>query len=356
MLPMRELHAACLDEMSARDSTKRMILAWVNCCEEATVVCETSKYSDMHLFGLGLCYVLYTHDPLDGRGYNTHEELGEFNIPLTSGIDVHSCTWHELKQLTSALQTSYTQLLTYDRMTGYDCKVDVSNFILSLMMRIGGLLATMYLWDTVPSEEQVRLSEHYEHEAEGYYIVKSSACVEVMDVLHSMMRLVLTLLHATPVGAASSKPELTQFHHEASLDDFYHVATARDCLPGSIVAYKHKFHGLFHDVSQVAYYLYPTYTRPVQRPIAQILAGTAAGIHILPLLLQVTPDVPVVMEHTTALVKKHRWSWLVWHEHILLCQDDGRVYCAENIFDLFSYMTDDGASHAHTRVVRPRTT
>ena len=89
MLPMRELHAACNDEMNARDSTKRLILSWVNCCDADAVVCEASKYSDMHLFGLGLCYVMYTHDPLDGHGYNTHEELGEFNIPLEMEIRQH---------------------------------------------------------------------------------------------------------------------------------------------------------------------------------------------------------------------------------------------------------------------------
>ena len=354
MLPMRELHAACLDETSARDSTKRMVLAWVNCCEQATVVCEKSKYSDMHLFGLGLCHVLHTHDPLDVRAYKAAAELGDFHVALTGGVDVHTCSWHELVQLTAALQTTYTQLLTYDRASGYDCKIDVSNYILVLMTRVGGLLATMFLWDSVPAQDKVCLSDYYEHETDGYYIVKPSACVEIMDVLHSLMRLVLTLLHATPVGPASSNPDVSHFHHEASLDDFYNVATARDCVPGSIVAYKNKFAGLFHDVSQVAYYLYPTYTRPVQTPMADILARRAEGINVLPLLMQVLPDVPVFLEHTTFSTKRHAWSWLVWHKYILLCRDDGSTYCAQDVLDLFSYMADDGAGPASVRAVRPR--
>ena len=53
--------------------------------------------------------------------------------------------------------------------------------------------------------------------------------------------------------------------------------------------------------------------------MAEILAGTASGIHILPLLMQVLPDVSVVMEHTSALLAQpHKWSWLVWDSHILL--------------------------------------
>lgn len=369
MLPMRELHSACLDELDASESTKRLILNWLNCNESDNVVCEKSKYSDMHLFGLGLCYILCTHNPLGTREYNAKEQLAEFYKQLTNDINLHACTWMELRQLIASLQTSYMHLITYDRFTGYDCKVDVSNYVLALMTRIGTLLGTMFLWETLSMEEQVRFSDHYEHEADGYYIVKASACVEVMDVLHSFMRLILTLMHAKPVGAAKSRPDLSQFHHEASLDDFYQLATARDCLPGSILAYKHQFHGLFHDVSQVAYFLYPTYSRAVQKPIAEILASDACGINILPLLMQVKPDVPVLFEHTSEKAKQHKWAWLVWHHHILLSHVDGVVYCAENVMDLFAYMSEQGESHdttseavaepcqsnRHTRLVRPRT-
>lgn len=369
MLPMRELQAACLDELDAGESTKRLILNWLNCDESDNVVDEKSKYSDMHLFGLGLCYILYTHDPFDSRKYNTKQELLEFEKQLTNNLDVHSCTWIELRQLIFSLQTSYMQLITYDRVHGYDCKVDISNYVLVLMARVGALLGTMFLWETLSMEEQVYFSEHYEHEAEGYYIVKTTSCVEVMDVLHCFMRLILTLMHAKPVGPAPSRPDLSQFHHEASLDDFYQLATARDCVPGSILAYKHQFHGLFHDVSQVAYFLFPTYSRAIQKPIAELLNGNVCGVNLLPLLMQVKPDVPVLFEHTAEKAKNHKWAWLVWHHHIFLLNVDGSVYCAESVFDLFSYMSEQGVSHdetiqtlpvlcpnnLHTRLVRPRT-
>jgi hypothetical protein len=268
MLPMRELYAACNDSDHARESVTRLVLSWVHCDENDLVLADAGSFSDMHLFGLGLCHVLCTHDPLATRVYDAKEELGEFLEPLTAGVDIHASSWIELRQLIRALQTSYPQLITYDRFAGYDCLVDVSKYVLVLMTRVGALLGTMFRWDSVAPEDQVRLSEFYEHEADGFHILKARTCAEAIDVLHSLTRLVLTLVHATPVGAAASKPDLTKFHHEASLDDFYQLATAQDCLPGSIAAYKNQFHGLFHDVSQVAYYLYPTYTRRVQVPIA----------------------------------------------------------------------------------------
>jgi len=364
MLPMVELYAACNDGGCADESTTRLVLNWLNCSENETVLDEKSRYSDMHLFGLGLCYVMHTHDPLDSREYCAHEELGEFHALLTNGVDVHSCTWHQMRQLVRSLQVSYTKLITFDRATGYDCSVDISQYVLALMARVGGLLSTMFLWETLSAEEQVRLAEHYEHEADGFYIVKPSAAAEVIDVLHSLTRLVLALMQATPVGAAAAQPELTHFHHEASLDDFYQVATARDCLPGSIAAYKNQFHGLFHDVSQVAYYLYPTYTRAVQRPMSDFEAGSVSGVHLLPLLMQVAPDVPVLFEHTLRKAKDIPWAWLVWHEHILLSQQNGEIFCAASVLDLFAYMSEQGSRpcasrpadfDAHARTVRQRT-
>ena len=359
MLPMRELYAACNDDSHARASTKRLVLSWVNCSEAEAALCEKTRFSDMHVFGLGLCYVLSAHDPLGTRTYNAREELCEFHAQLTNGIDVGACTWLELKQLLRALQTSFSQLVSYDRFAGYDCKVDVSNYVLALMTRVGALLGTMFLWDTLSLEDQVRMSEVYEHEENGYYIVKPSACAEAMDVLHTVTRLVLTLMHATPVGPAAAKPDLTQFHHEASLDDFYQLAIARDCLPGSIAAYKNQFHGLFHDVSQVAYYLFPGYSRPVQRPMADFDTANVTGFNVLPLLMQVAPDVPVYFEHTLRKARekagrKTPWSWLVWTNNILLCHEDGAVFCAASVLDLFSYMSEQGEAHGHERAVRPR--
>lgn len=356
---MRELYAACNDSDHACESTKRLVLNWAHCDDAETVPAEAGTYSDMHLFGLGLCYILHTHDPLETRTYNAPEELGEFHAPLVAGTDLHACSWPELKALIRALQASYAQLITYDRFAGYDCSVDVTKYVLALMTRVGALLGTMFLWESLPAEDQVRLAEFYQHESDGYWIVKPLACAEAIDVLHSLTRLVLTLVHATPVGAASSKPDLTQFHHEASLDDFYQLATAQDCLPGSIAAYKNQFHGLFHDVSQVAYFLYPTYSRRVQKPIADFAAGTAAGVNVLPLLMQVKPDVPVVFEHTRGKARAHPWAWLVWHDHILLCRDDGAVFCAASVYDLFAHMLEHTAPPAELekapRSVRART-
>lgn len=69
----------------------------------------------------------------------------------------------------------------------------------------------------------------------------------MIDILHSVFRVVTLLMTAKPVGAASAEhmPELNKFHHEASLDDFYMISTVMDCPPGSILWHKHTFKDLF---------------------------------------------------------------------------------------------------------------
>jgi hypothetical protein len=345
MLPFQELHTTCKDELTTQSTVKRLISIWLNYSDCMQAACKTTHLNDMHLFGLGLCHVFNTHDPLECRTYSAAVELGEHCALLTNNIDIHTCSWGDMTQLAYSLQNTYADLLTYDVYTGYDCKVDVTHFILALMSRIGELLSNLYLWSSLSPDEQVALAPFYEHESDGYHILKATACVEVIDILHSVFRVVTLLMTAKPVGAAGAEhmPELNKFHHEASLDDFYMISTVMDCPPGSILWYKHNFKELFHDASQVAYHRFPTYCRNVQITMADIHAGKGSAANVLPLLMQLFPDAPIVTEQTGACTNSTfagaRWSWLVWHKHILLCSDDGNMYCAQSIFDLCAHMS-----------------
>ena len=108
-----------------------------------------------------------------------------------------------------------------EELEGYDCKVDVTHFVLTPMSRIGEVLSNLYLWSSLSSDRigellsnlylrsslssEVALSPYYEHESDGYHILKPTACVEVIDILHSVFRVVTLLMSAKPVGAASAE-------------------------------------------------------------------------------------------------------------------------------------------------------
>jgi hypothetical protein len=214
MLPFKELHTTCKDELTTQNTVKRLISMWLNYSDCMQSTCKMTNLNDMHLFGLGLCHILNTHDVLDCHAYDAAKELGEHCTRLTNNIDIHKCNWEEMTQLAYSLQGTYADLLTYDVYAGYDCKVDVTYFILALMSRIGELLSNLYLWSSLSSDEQVALSPYYEHESDGYHILKPMECVEVIDILHSIFRVVSLLMNAKPVGRAPERPELNKFHHE----------------------------------------------------------------------------------------------------------------------------------------------
>ena len=63
---------------------------------------------------------------------------------------------------------------------------------------------------------------------------------------------------------------------------------------------------------------------------------------MLPIILQLKPDVPVFFEHTGACnsstCSAEPWSWLSIHRHIVLCDSNGKYYVAKNIYILFAYL------------------
>jgi hypothetical protein len=136
--------------------------------------------------------------------------------------------------------------------------------------------------------------------------------------------------------------ELSPYQYEASLHDFYNFSIVSDCLPASILVYKHEFNEMFNDASQVVHYHQPNYKRQRQVEFEVITSRSAGDIHVLPLLVQIKPDVPVLFEHTgacnSALCSAEEWSWLLIHRHIVLSDNKGRYYVAKNIYVLFAYL------------------
>jgi hypothetical protein len=94
--------------------------------------------------------------------------------------------------------------------------------------------------------------------------------------------------------------ELSPFQYEVSLHDFYNFSMVSDCLPVSILIYKHDLKEMFNDPSQVLYFHQPTYTRQGQVDFESIKALSSRDINVLPIMLQIKPDVPVLFEHTGA--------------------------------------------------------
>lgn len=107
-----------------------------------------------------------------------------------------------------------------------------------------------------------------------YFIISKSTFVDKQDEQH-IQRVLLAL---------------KQHHIESSID-FYNVFQQMVYLaPGMRLVYRTNFAGMYNDVSQVIYFHYPRFCRQSQTPLKDI---PYSNIHLLPLLTQLIPDIPV---------------------------------------------------------------
>ena len=341
MLPFAELISACESDTASLESSKRLVLTWINYSQAELLPRETDEYNDMHAFGFGLAYMLSKYDALSIRDRKWTD------MPEALTVQGNSFTQFSCKQCLDflrLLQAEYGSVLHFDKTVGYEADVDMTLLLLVIMQRLGDHLS-----------EQVRMAEA---DAQGgvyellageteWYVVSAQTRKECFNILHVLMRLFFLLLDAQPVEVDDELvikyvKELSPFQYEASLHDFYNFSMVSDCIPASILVYKHEYKEMFNDPSQVIYFHQPTYKRQRQIDFDSITSLSAGDINVLPIILQIKPDVPVFFEHTGACnstaCSAEPWSWLVIHRHVLLCDNNGKYYVAKNIYVLFAYL------------------
>jgi len=86
-------------------------------------------------------------------------------------------------------------------------------------------------------------------------------------------------------------------HHIESSMDFFNVFQQMIYLaPGMRLVYRTNFAGMYNDVSQVIYFHYPRFCRQPQLSLKEI---PNSNIHLLPLVSQLLPDIPIFYDDDT---------------------------------------------------------
>ena len=128
---------------------------------------------------------------------------------------------------------------------------------------------------------------------------------------------------------------LTNHHLEASSETFFTHSMTADCVVGTVTQYAQKFSYLFHSISQAIYYNSPNYIQHRQLPLVRLLELTTENrgprsVIILPLLLELTLDIPVLFEHKGGGHRKThtlpKWALVLWVDFAVgrLCAARGR--------------------------------
>ena len=304
--------------------------------------------NDMQVFGTGVCILAAT--ALD-RGTMTNRFRQAIGAHYAKFIFVDkpfaAFEFEDIHALVCALQLHFEETFTRETHR-FVCQFDMRNVCLLIMAQIGHWLTVKYRMPVkqdkrlpvpeIPAELRMpdaALKGFIDIDNCDYCSVRMDTLAFILDALHSMMSLHALLARAEFVEPSSELLEITGHHKEASAETFFSLSMTSDCMPGSVVQYVHKFAYLFHSISQVVYYNFPTYNRQRQLALADLQQANVNAVNMLPLLTELRPDIPVFCEHTGAgcvgTHKQHKWSWVLWTHFVFLLDADMNVYAAKDL-------------------------
>ena len=329
---------------------------WCTQADPSAGLHQTLLLNDMHVLGKKLCSDMHRLDLSGYDAYSLTESIACL-LPLPFDEPRLSClSWSELVDLMTTMQIGYRKLVVWNDADGYSVYFDYHGFVIFLMKRIGFWMSHEWREEAGSEVPDLATAQGAEEvDAEGWHRVAPTAVAHLLDVVHTFAALTNCLLSATLLVVDDEMPELHTHHRESSLDEFYVNAMISDVPLGSILQYAHRFQFLFHSITQVVYFHWPSYRRSNQISLAQLRGKDTPPQNILPLLLQIDPNVPVLYEHTQALCHTRRpdkWAWMNVAGFFALLHRDGSVYVAKDIRELFVYYQRRDAAEAVTSSTR----
>jgi hypothetical protein len=191
-----------------------------------------------------------------------------------------------------------------------------------------GVLASVALDGTVMNDEQQ--TEPYEND---FRVLTKSCIRRFLNKFMIIYRHFHLYKHVKNIPNTPFNCNLRSPHIQASMDVF-HVLCMHFFIPvAGRFQYKADFKGMFNHISQVAYYFNPKYERRQRMPLED-LHQTGDPIQLLPALLELHPEMPIVYEEDHFIHLK-KWMWLVVAGRVYLIDPEGTIYYSENITSLF---------------------
>jgi hypothetical protein len=326
------------------EATCCMLLeTWLEYMDPNQELAKHSHVNDAHVFGTALASCLYSALGEELSQFDLHTALGEHAQRICMQQEpLHTHSYQQPLDVVLSLQIEFAKLYTDEPDGAVACEVDVQMVLLMLFAQLGSFLG--HRWRDAGESLQL-VQGVVEVGEDGWHRVSVQSAVGVLDAMHAMLVASRLIAKAECLHAGEVPPLVYNFHREASLDDFYDLSTAADCPIGAILQYKHRFRYLFHSVSQVVYFHYPSYQRRKQMTLEELQAPNAPAIHLLPLLTQVCVDIPVLAEHSgLGLRSRHAgqpWAWAVVAQRVLLMDDAMRVFCARDLRTLLMHASPD---------------
>lgn len=341
---------------SIRSEIPGLISHWLHEFDRAAALPAGSEYNSMHAFGMGVCVLMHHTDASELTSFDSVRELRDwYNRVCVCDAPWHSLTWRGVHHIVLSIQLEFGNLFRIQ--DGFMSVLPVDRIIMCLMQRVGCLMCHDYRHDDCEQTQGAHANTQHDMDnvqllvdvdAQNWRTPRPEAVRQLLLALHTVLGAFCLFMHSEYIpapDAANPTTVLEDFHRESSMDDFYELAMIATVPLGSIVQYKDKFRHLFHSVSQVVYYHFPAYQRTKQLTIEQLQQEDTAVEHLLPLIQQLHPMVPVLYEHTGAGLReaheRHPFAWVVLGSYVVLVDRQMQSYAAKDLRSLLRLL-DDG--------------
>jgi hypothetical protein len=301
--------------------------------------------NDMQAYGMGVCALLHYADASELHTFEAKRELREWHDRVcVCDTAWPALTWRGLHHIVLSLQLEFEHM--FQTRGGARCLLPLDRILLCLMQRIGFLLCHDYkheeaLDTTAAADHDVdNVQLLVDVDAQGWRTPRPEAVRQLLLAVHALLSAYCLLMHSTHVRtqhdfSTQTDTAVHDFHRESAMDDFYELHMIATVPVGSIVQYKDKFRHLFHSVSQVVYFHYPAYQRTKQLTLEELRQDNTPAHHLLPLLQQLHPSVPVLYEHTGAGLRaaheRHPFAWVVLGAFVVLVDGGMQSYCGDDL-------------------------
>ena len=224
-----------------------------------------------------------------------------------AGSRVATMTARQLQDTVQDLQMHWEQYVS-------ECTAEaLTEMVDALMARFGYLCLHPSPYDDVA----MRDAEH----AERMSVLCLRRFVSVFCVLYRH----LDLLHrcVEPDGEAGSVEPIMDFHVQASMEEYHRHVMHSELPPAARLLYRQDFPGVYHCVSQVVYFHFPSYERRPQ--LTNWVELGAHPIHALAPLRELYPEIGLCCEDEIPSCPSG-WCWLLMGKRVYLLDPEGVVY------------------------------
>lgn len=158
--------------------------------------------------------------------------------------------------------------------------------------------------------------------------------IQVVDVFFCMFRCLWLQSRSTEVtgSAVPQGLELHGHHFEAATDTYFSETMYDDVPVGCVLQYMHRFSGMYHSISQVAYFHHPSYARrKAPTCMEDLLQPGRTAMDWIPVLQQLYPEIAVVHEDVSyGALPRDRWMWVHVPGSVFLVGPNWRVLRGQN--------------------------